>query len=272
MTPRRAALVVVLLALVGVGATWAWFHGHFRFHERFRQAAGIGVQAADGGDVAVTARTRRLRLQVDLGGTCVGEPRTASHIDRATVEETGRSVQVRVRVRVGAEPVGACAGVGTGGRATVVLSRPLGTRRIYNPDGMVDVAHVNRSTYRARYRSRFDFPRNPVVLLRRDRIHVVVRTNRALPRGARIQLDESRDSVVAARRRTTRPCVSATLDARADPVGAPELVDARDGQRVWVVLRLGSRVLSVSRAVVRRVAAGRAGRGQTAQHLRRLRC
>lgn len=204
-----------------------------------RDASAIVVSAADNDQGAVRASTRRLKLAVDLGGACVGEDSTAGKIVRTQLRETPTAVRFVVTVREGASASGACAGVGLAGSSEVTLKRPVGRRQIVNVAGTGAVRR-GAPLREADAAGRVRLIQRPVLAARPRNdgwsIRVVVRTDRALPSGTRLQLDAGRALASLRVLEARRHCYSATIDARGDIERAPQLLDPRPGHHPIVSL------------------------------------
>ena len=231
--------MTALLVLATFGAGLAVGRVTKRTPQERRDTGAIVVSAADNDQGAVRASTRRLKLAVDLGGACVGEDSTAGKIVRTQMRETPTVVRLVVTVREGAPASGACAGVGLAGSSEVTLKRPLGRRRIVNLAGTVAVRR-GVPLREADAAGSFRLIQRPVLAARQRHggwsIRVVLRTDRALPSGTRLQLDAGRALASLRVLEARRHCYSATIDAHADPERAPQLLDPRPGHHPMVSL------------------------------------
>ena len=216
-------------------------------------AGAVSVSAADNRYGAVRASTRRLRLAVDLGGACVGDDETGGRIVKTGVRETPGLVRLVVSVRPGREPGGDgfCAGVGIHGFTEVTLPHPVGRRQIVNLAGTTSVQRVAFDAHRFDPRTDYRLRGRPVIALRSDRggrsLRVVVRLNRDLIPGTKLQLDEGRAIAPVVLADPRRRCYVARVPADGDPERAPQLLDAQPGHHPTVSLILPNGRYLVSR-------------------------
>lgn len=254
MRPTHMAVVALgatVVVLVGAGAMSRRLDvGPLARDRPVVPAQSIAVSTS-GASPALRASTRRLVLTVDLHAACASA--TAPQIVAASAEETATAVTVTVTVRAGGRTHGPCAGVRLVRSRTVTLRRPLGLRRVYNPDGRVKLTHVDpRSLTAAGGRGqRYALAAAPVVVrgrgsgapVRPSDLDVYVRLRRPLPTGAplpRIRLDASRATARATPVADARRCLRATVDGSGDRGRAPQLDDARGGQRTVVRVQPGA--------------------------------